>query len=494
MRNYTKDILKLVVLEVLLLLSLQLSAEGKPPKSGCLQRSHIELYYPTDPGAENTCVPCPECPEGQGLTPQCGSKVPNYTKIECIQCQANVSYSSSHGIESCKACQDCDLKNVIQHCSPDKNRICGTKCPQGYFLDDNQICQECYFCCGNVSEAQRRQRCKDIGMSRDWQCEKTRQNQRCYEDLKKVTTLPSTKSTADTAPHDHNTMTKKHSQLQVHDTANNIANLTTKSFTGSKSTQHGSTPIPSHEGKVTMSPTNDDSRSAIPETKRENGQEKHVAANVGPVMGGVVSIVVIISAFVLVASRKGIKEYFSRTNNSEAADSMELAPLSISEPTDSGRTSPHDHLTNEEFAEEIEEPNIEEPNTENIPADCRVSEIEQLCDHNGEPMLFYVQRKLDVPGTPDRKTWRSIGRVMKVSSDDLDLIEAAYKADRSPTEALLAKFKTFTPEPTMKEFVQALIICQRNNVASYICNWQWEGLFKSVQNESSYEMVHQPAS
>ena len=54
-------------------------------------------------------------------------------------------------------------------------------------------------------------------------------------------------------------------------------------------------------------------------------------------------------------------------------------------------------------------------------------------------MLFFVQRKLDVPGTQDRKSWRSLGHVMKVSSDDLDLIEVAYKAEKSPTEILLAK-------------------------------------------------------
>ena len=82
---------------MLLLSSLQLSAEGKPLTSGCSQTSQIEFYYPTDQGAENTCVQCPECPEGQGLTPQCGSKVPNDTKIQCIQCQTNVSYSNSHG-------------------------------------------------------------------------------------------------------------------------------------------------------------------------------------------------------------------------------------------------------------------------------------------------------------------------------------------------------------------------------------------------------------
>ena len=303
---------------MLLLSSLQLSAEGKPLTSICSQISQIEVYYPADQGAENTCIQCPECPYGQGLTPQCGSKVPNDTKIECIQCQANVSYSNSHGIESCKACHDCGLKNVIQHCSPEKNRICGTKCPKGYFLDDNHICQECYFCCGNVSEAQRRQGCKDIGMSRDWQCEKTRQNQRCKEDLKKVTTSPtSTKSTAGTAPHDHNTMTKKHSQLQVQDKVNSIANLPTKSLTGSKSTQRGSTPITSY-GR--MSSANDDSRSAIPETKRENGQEKGRAAFLGPVIDGVVSIIVVISAFGLVVSRKRVRiKSFSRTDNSETA-------------------------------------------------------------------------------------------------------------------------------------------------------------------------------
>ena len=74
-------------------------------------------------------------------------------------------------------------------------------------------------------------------MSRDWQCEKTRQNQRCYEDFKKV----------------------------------------------------------------------------------NNGQEQHGAASLGAVIGGAVSIVVIISAFVLVTSRKRIREYFSRTNKTETA-------------------------------------------------------------------------------------------------------------------------------------------------------------------------------
>ena len=120
--------------------------------------------------------------------------------------------------------------------------------------------------------------------------------------------------------------------------------------------------------------------------------------------------------------------------------------------------------------------------------------MEHLRDDNGEPMLFYVQRKLDVAGKQGRKTWRSVGYAMAVNAEDLDLIETGYKADRSPTEGLLAKFKTFTREPTMKEFVKALVICQRNDVASYICNWPWERCFKSEESENPFEMVHQPAS
>ena len=40
----------------------------------------------------------------------------------------------------------------------------------------------------------------------------------------------------------------------------------------------------------------------------------------------------------------------------------------------------------------------------------------------------------------------------------------------------------------MREFVQALIICQRNDVASYICNRQWEWLLKSLESESPCEI------
>ena len=165
-----------------------LPAVGKSLKH-CSLISEIELYNPADTEAEIECIKCSdhECPKGQGLSPQCGTRHPNDTKIECKLCQANEKYSNNHGIESCQPCQDCGLRNVIQNCTPYQNRECGDICPQGFFLDDNLFCQECYFCCDSVREDRRRQECIDIGMPRNWQCEKTDENQRCKE---KTTTLP----------------------------------------------------------------------------------------------------------------------------------------------------------------------------------------------------------------------------------------------------------------------------------------------------------------
>jgi len=157
-------------------------------------------------------------------------------------------------------------------------------------------------------------------MSRNWRCEKTEQNQRCKEAYENVTTKPTrTKATANTTPHDQNTMTKKRFPLQVYENATSITHLTTKSFTGSIRIQGGSTPTTSHGGNVAKSPAHDDSGRAIPTTKRANVQEGHGAASLGPVLGGVVSVIVIISAFVLVTSKKGIREYFSRTTKPETA-------------------------------------------------------------------------------------------------------------------------------------------------------------------------------
>ena len=302
---------------MVLLSLLQLSAEGRPLTSGCSQTSEIELYYPTDPGAKNTCVPCPECPEGQGLTPQCGSRVPSDTKIECTPCKADVSYSDSHGIESCKACHECGLKNVIQHCTPDKNRKCGTKCPQGYFLDDNHTCQECYFCCGFVRDNQRRQGCIDIGMTRDWQCEKTEQNRHCKE--KVIITKP-TDTEPTTAPPNHNTMTMTgtHVKTHVHDKfATTLPHQPGQNLTWSQLLSvDGSTPtaVQGTKNMASHLPENDDSANAAQSTKKDKKQEQHGAVSLRVVIG--VAIIIFIILILALMTSKRAKQFcrFSGTN------------------------------------------------------------------------------------------------------------------------------------------------------------------------------------
>ena len=127
-------------------------------------------------------------------------------------------------------------------------------------------------------------------------------------------------------------------------------------------------------------------------------------------------------------------------------------------------------------------------------SDCRISDMEWLTDNEGSLMLFYVKKKLDVLENSNRKTWRSIGQVFQVSSDDLDNTETEYMARRSPTESLLELLKNREKEPTIKEFVEALFICGRHDVADVICNWPWTKHFVPVCNESLCDMVQKASN
>ena len=98
-----------------------------------------------------------------------------------------------------------------------------------------------------------------------------------------------------------------------------------------------------------------------------------------------------------------------------------------------------------------------------------------LRDRSGRPMLFYVQNELDAVDTIHNRTWRSVGMVLGVSTQKLNLIETCYQAGKSPTEELVEHLKTRgNAEPKMREFVMALIACEKIDVARVICNWPWE--------------------
>ncbi|XP_022808913.1 uncharacterized protein LOC111345884 [Stylophora pistillata] len=116
----------------------------------------------------------------------------------------------------------------------------------------------------------------------------------------------------------------------------------------------------------------------------------------------------------------------------------------------------------------------DQPNIDLIPSDCKVSEMSQLHNHENQILLHHVQKKLDHLEKQSKKNWHSVGQILNVSEEDLDLIETDYKAGRSPTESLIGKLSTSSAVPSMRGFVEALVACNRYDVANNICNWPWD--------------------
>ena len=83
---------------------------------------------------ESECFNCPECPAGQGLVPQCGSRITADVSVECVHCQKGESYSDKHDISSCKPCTICDPnEETISPCTATNNAKCG-KCNSGWVV------------------------------------------------------------------------------------------------------------------------------------------------------------------------------------------------------------------------------------------------------------------------------------------------------------------------------------------------------------------------
>ncbi|XP_078358219.1 uncharacterized protein LOC144642967 [Oculina patagonica] len=402
-----------ISIALVLLLWLQPVA-GSPTR--CSLIWNFVIIFPHVSGAKPGCRPCPDCPVGQGVSPQCGSRITNETRIECKQCLANENYSDSHGIGSCKPCNECGLKNVIQNCTASQNRKCGKDCPKGYFLNDNDDCQE------------------------------------------EATSEPTGTKPTSTAV--HNTTDEK-SKTQVY----NATALPAKKSSNSEMTPTAG--LENRELTTPPPPTANDLQFAGDQKERTVGETTFI------VVVAILVLVVIVTA-VLAPIICWVR---SRTESVAFGGSAgENVQLTSRELNDSEGSTQVDDVLDTEVAEPI--------NVELIPADYHVSDMESLCDDDNQPMLFYVKSELDAIESVSRKTWRSVGQALKVSSTHLDLIETEYKSGGSPTEILIKKLKTRSKEPTLREFVQSLVACERHDVASYICNWPWEKLQKSKDQPS----------
>lgn len=408
-------------------------------------------YFPDVPEAKTECIACPKCPVGTGLTPLCGSIISNYTAIKCEPCTENETFSNTHSIESCRSCHDCGLRNIIQQCTPDQNRKCGNKCPERHFLDDNGFCQECYFCCPNVHESARLKRCKDIGMSREWQCLETHQNRLCKEIRETV------ENATKTATYDVTTPTPL---------ADPLAYDLNLNLTGRASTKDTKKPVFKSEEKHLPPATTKtvvDKRSP----KEEGG--KVSTTSVTLIAIGATTLAFLMGAVIYFCCKCSHPDV---TNPNEC---MPLKDMKGSDGRDGSTETVEDVLEADEQKEFLTgELRQDQPKIDLIPSDCKVSEMSQLHNHENQILLHHVQKKLDHLEKQSKKNWRSVGQILKVSQEDLDLIETDYKAGRSPTESLLGKLSTFSAVPSMRRFVEALVACDRYDVANNICNWPWD--------------------
>ena len=98
-----------------------------------------------------SCIDCPRCLPGYGLSPQCGDYVKYGTKIECKPCKLGVTYSATHDIDSCRPCGICsDHQKVIRNCTLESNSKCNHSCSSGFYYEDmTGDCQPCSFCCSD---------------------------------------------------------------------------------------------------------------------------------------------------------------------------------------------------------------------------------------------------------------------------------------------------------------------------------------------------------
>ncbi|CAH3034352.1 unnamed protein product [Pocillopora meandrina] len=106
------------------------------------------------------CFPCPECPEGQGMVPQCGSRITADVTVECVKCKLGKSYSDKQDISSCKPCTICDPnEETISPCTATKNAVCG-ECNAGFYRATTGDCKPCMRCCADSKDEDIEKQCK----------------------------------------------------------------------------------------------------------------------------------------------------------------------------------------------------------------------------------------------------------------------------------------------------------------------------------------------
>ena len=136
-----------------------------------------------------SCMPCPSCPPGSGLTPQCGSFVKYGMNIKCEPCKLGITYSATYNIGSCRPCGICsDHQKVIRNCTLESNSNCNHSCSRGFYYEEvTGDCQACSFCCSDGRNTVKDE-CKDMPFYKQCDANEISCQPKCQDDQYLVVT------------------------------------------------------------------------------------------------------------------------------------------------------------------------------------------------------------------------------------------------------------------------------------------------------------------
>lgn len=103
------------------------------------------------------CIDCGTCPEGQGLSVECGGSelLPFNSMVNCVACIEGVTFSRYGDSSSCLPCTSCSKGQVVeQSCSPKWDIKCASNCSSKdrYYDVDKGDCLKCSRCCGDDAD------------------------------------------------------------------------------------------------------------------------------------------------------------------------------------------------------------------------------------------------------------------------------------------------------------------------------------------------------
>lgn len=148
-RYVSRSYLKLLGIIAAVFCLLPVVSPKPTPNQPCKPTQH---WVEKEDGSRH-CIDCGTCPEGQGLSTECGtSELLRFnTMVTCVPCTGGVSFSRYKDSSQCIPCASCSSGQVVdQICSPEQDIKCANKCSSKdrYYDEDMGDCLKCSRCCG----------------------------------------------------------------------------------------------------------------------------------------------------------------------------------------------------------------------------------------------------------------------------------------------------------------------------------------------------------